>query len=259
MIQFYGSAHGRRFLLRQTAGLVVGAVALCAMFGDGRLDLVITRWFFDDVRHVFPLTDQWLLKAVLHDAARTTAALAALALLGVTATSWITTRPRLVHAHRQTLLFATGVCFASAAMVGALKHFSAHACPWDLTIFGGTATYQPLFGPAVAAQSVRGCLPAAHPLVGYAWLGVGFALLPIARHMARRTWTVAFALGTLFGFVQIIRGAHFLSHVLWSAWLVWGIDVMSLVALVHVAALLRSSRQAQSAPASPRVAPEPTQ
>jgi membrane-associated PAP2 superfamily phosphatase len=234
VIEYYGSDDGRQFLLRQTLVLAVSALVLCALFGDGRLDLAITSWFFDDVRHGFPLTDQWLLKTVLHDAARTTSAVAALALLGLTVTSWITAQPKRIHAHRRTLLFASGACFASAAFVGILKHYSTHACPWDLALFGGTAIYQPLFGAPAAAQAVHGCSPAAHPLVGYAWLGVGFAFLPIGRHAAWRAWAVAFALGTLFGIVQILRGAHFLSHVLWSAWMVWGVNVLLLMGCVHL-------------------------
>jgi membrane-associated PAP2 superfamily phosphatase len=243
MIQYYAGKDGQRFLLRQTVALAVSAVALCAVFGDGRLDLAVTRWFFDDFRRVFPLTDQWLLKTLLHDAARTTSAVAALALLGLTAASWITTRPRRVHAQRQTLLLVSIACFLSAAVVGTLKHFSDHACPWDLELFGGTALYQPLFGRAVAAQSAQGCLPAAHPLAGYAWLSVGFALLPHASNRARRAWAFAFALGLLFGAVQIARGAHFLSHVLWSAWIVWGVDVMLLVVLARLPALARDGRR----------------
>jgi membrane-associated PAP2 superfamily phosphatase len=239
MIRYYGSNDGRRFLLRQTVALAVSAVALCAVFGDGRLDLAVTGWFFDDVRRAFPLTNGWLLKTLLHDAARTTSAVAALALLGLTAASWITTRPSRIHAHRRTLLFVSTACFLSAAVVGTLKHFSGHACPWDLELFGGTAIYQPLFGPAVATQNVHGCLPAAHPLAGFAWLGIGFALLPAASDRARRAWAVAFALGMLFGAVQIARGAHFLSHVLWSAWIVWCVDIIFLVVLVRLPARVR--------------------
>jgi membrane-associated PAP2 superfamily phosphatase len=240
LVAYYGSADGRQFLLRQAVVLAVTALVLCAAFGDGRIDLAIARAFFDDARHLFPLTDQWLLETVLHDAARTASAIAALTLLALTATSWITARPARLHARRQSLLFASCACFAAAATVGLLKHFSAHACPWDLAIFGGTATYQPLFGPTVAAQAVHGCSPAAHPLVGYAWLGIGFALLPTARRAAWRVWAAAFALGTLFGAVQMLRGAHFLSHVLWSAWLVWGFDVALVAVCVHLPARLHS-------------------
>jgi membrane-associated PAP2 superfamily phosphatase len=237
-VNFYGSRDGRRFLLRQAIGLAIAAMALCAVFGDGQVDLLITRWFFDETRRIFPLTDQWLLKTVLHDAARTTSVVAMLTLIGITVMSWLAERSRPVHAHRQTLLLASTACLAGAATVSMLKHFSSHACPWDLAKFGGTASYHALFATPIATEVIQGCSPAAHPLAGYAWLGVGFALFPVARQMAWQAWTSAFALGSVFGAVQILRGAHFLSHVLWSAWCVWGANVALLIACVYLPARL---------------------
>ena len=227
---FYRSRDGRRVLLYHALGLAASAIALTLSLGDGRLDLTIARWFFDDARRIFPLTNEWLLKTLLHDAARTTSAVAALALLGVTLTSWVISQPRSVRAHREVLLFASIATLVAAASVGALKHFSSHACPWNLAIFGGSAVYHPLLGADVGAPGGGGCFPAAHPLAGYAWLAVGFALYPSAHRRAWQSWALAFGLGTLFGAVQIARGAHFLSHVLWSAWVVWAVNVALLSA-----------------------------
>ena len=201
-LDFYRSRDGRRVLLYQGIALAAGAVALSLSLGDGHLDLTIARWFFDDARRIFPLTNQWLLKTVLHDAARMTSAVTALALLGLTVTSWVTPQPRAVREHREALLFASIATFASAAVVGALKHLSSHACPWDLALFGGSAVYYPLLGVHAAAPNVDGCFPAAHPLSGYAWLAVGFALYPTARRRAWQAWAVAFVLGMLFGGVR---------------------------------------------------------
>ena len=222
---FYRSGDGRRVLQYQAVALAAGAVALSVSLGDGHLDLTIARWFFDDARRIFPLTNQWLLKTVLHDAARATSAVGALALLGLTVTSWITPQLRAVRAHREALLFISIAMLASAAVVAALKHLSSHACPWDLALFGGSAVYHPLLGVHAAAPNVDGCFPAAHPLSGYAWLAVGFALYPAARRRAWQAWAVALVLGTLFGGVQIVRGAHLLSHVVWSAWIVWAVNL----------------------------------
>lgn len=230
-LDFYRNREGRRVLLYQAVALAASALALSLSLGDGHVDLTIARWFFDDVRRIFPLTNAWLLKTVLHDAARTISAVAALTLLGFAATSWITSQLRAVRVHREALLFTSLATVAAAAIVGALKHFSSHACPWDLAIFGGSAVYHPLLGVHAAAPNVAGCFPAAHPLAGYAWLAVGFALYPISRRRAWQAWAAAFVLGSLFGAVQIARGAHFLSHVLWSAWIVWGVNLALLGSL----------------------------
>jgi membrane-associated PAP2 superfamily phosphatase len=223
-LDFYRSRDGRRVILYQAVALAGSAAALSMGLGDGRLDLAIAHWFFDDARRIFPLTNDWLLKTVLHDAARTASAAAALALLGLAVTSWVAPQLKGIRTHREALLFTSVATLSAAAIVGALKHFSSHACPWDLAIFGGSAVHHPLFGGHAAVPNVEGCLPAAHPLAGYSWLAVGFALYPVARRRAWQAWAAAFALGTLFGGVQIVRGAHFLSHVLWSVWIVWAVN-----------------------------------
>jgi len=224
-LDFYRSRDGRSVLMYQAVALAASAIALSLSLGNGHLDLAIARWFFDGARGLFPLTNDWLLKIVLHDAARDVSAVAALALLGVAVTSWIAPKLKTVRAHREALLFTSIATVVAAALVGLLKHFSSHACPWDLAMFGGSAPYHPLLSVHKAAPNIDGCFPAAHPLGGYAWLAVGFALYPLARRRAWAAWGVAFALGTLFGAVQIARGAHFLSHVLWSAWIVWAVNL----------------------------------
>lgn len=229
-LDFYRSRDGGRVLLYHAVALAASAAALSVGLGDGRVDLTIARWFFDDARRVFPLTNDWLLKTVLHDAARTTSAVAALALVGLTVTSSITARLTGLRAHREALLYVSIATLLAVAVVGTFKRFSSHACPWDLAIFGGSAVYHALLEVDAAAANVDGCFPAAHPLAGYAWLAVGFALFPFARRRAWLAWAVAFASGTLFGVVQIVRGAHFFSHVLWSAWIVWGVNVALLSA-----------------------------
>jgi membrane-associated PAP2 superfamily phosphatase len=233
VLDFYRSSDGRRVLLYQALALAAGAIALSLGLGDGRLDLTISRWFFDDTRRIFPLTNQWLLKTILHDAARTVSVIGALALLGLTIASCVTPKPRAIRARREVLLFISIAALGAAALVGALKHLSSHACPYDLAIFGGSAVFHPLLGAAAATASSGGCFPAAHPLTGYAWLAVGFALYPSARRRAWQAWALAFAVGTGLGGVQVVRGAHLLSHVLWSAWTVWAFNLALLGASLY--------------------------
>jgi membrane-associated PAP2 superfamily phosphatase len=171
---------------------------------------------------------------VLHDTVRTVSAVAALALVGVTASAWLARKS--LHARRHEWSFASLGALTAAAVVVTLKHFSTHACPWDLADFGGATAYRALFTGPVSLHAVGGCLPAAHPLSGYAWLSLGFALYPAARLRARQAWCLALALGTLLGLVQIARGAHFLSHVLWSAWGAWAVNLALLALCTQVRA-----------------------
>lgn len=224
-LQYYGSGEGRRFLRLQAWWLAAAALALLGIFTLSDLDREIARWFFDAARREFPLANDWWLKTVLHDAARTASALGAVTVLAVAAAAWLAPRIERTHSLRYELAFIAAAALLSAAVVGTLKHFSAHACPWDLADFGGTAPYHRLLSGPAALPSIEGCFPAAHPLVGYAWLCVGFALYPGAPRVALISMSAALLAGTAAGAVQVIRGAHFLSHVLWTAWTVWAFDV----------------------------------
>jgi membrane-associated PAP2 superfamily phosphatase len=229
-LEYYRGDHGRRDLLRQAAAFVATALALLVVFGSSDLDRQVTRVFFDAARGGFPLTNAWWLKAVLHDAVRSASALAALAVLGVTVAAWLVPGFERARTCRHELAFVSVGALAAAATVGVLKHFSNHACPWEIADFGGFVPYRHLLAPHGALPPIEGCFPAAHPLAGYAWLSVAFALRPRAPQMASLAMRAVLVLGTVLGFVQIARGAHFLSHVLWSAWAVWGID-LALLAL----------------------------
>lgn len=237
-LDYYRGPDGRRFLLLQAFLLATGAIALSVIFANSDVDRLVSRWFFDAEKHAFPLVNHWLLKNVLHDAARTTSVVATLVLIGATAAAWLALGAAWLRDCRHELLFVCVAAVAAAAVVGALKHLSGHACPWDLTDFGGSNAYRHLFTAPTSMAVVDGCFPAAHPVTAYAWSCVGFVLYPIAQRAARCWWSAVLFLGTLLGWVQIARGAHFLSHVLWSAWVVWSVNVALL-------ALMRFSRRAR--------------
>ena len=65
------------------------------------------------------------------------------------------------------------------------------------------------------------CFPAGHASAGFGFLGGWFAL---HRHLPRLAgfWFLgALILGLTFGIAQQLRGAHFMSHTLWTAWICW--------------------------------------
>jgi membrane-associated PAP2 superfamily phosphatase len=224
-IDYYGSREGVRFLTRQAVSLIAAAVVLFALFGSTDLDRIITHSFYDTARGGFPLTNEWWLKTVLHDAARTTSTLGVLALVSAAVSAWFMPRPMLAHRARHELAFVAVAALSAVASVAVMKHSSGHACPWDIVEFGGAVPYRHLLAPHGTLAAIQGCFPAAHPLVGYGWLGVAFALYPRAPRWAFVTASATLVAGTGLGIVQVMRGAHFLSHVLWTAWAVWAIDL----------------------------------
>jgi membrane-associated PAP2 superfamily phosphatase len=120
--------------------------------------------------------------------------------------------------------------------VSLLKSLTRMDCPWDLLRYGGTRPFIGMF-EARHGLAASGCFPAGHASAGYAWVALYFAALA-----ARPAWrwaglAIGLAGGALFGVSQQLRGAHFLSHDLWSLATCW------LVALALYLLMLRGRRQ----------------
>lgn len=111
----------------------------------------------------------------------------------------------------------------TVGIVGALKHFTNVDCPWNLLPFGGRFPYVPLFGDRPDALRVARCFPAAHAGSGYALMSLYFVFRENNRRAARAGLTTGIVFGLVFGLAQQSRGAHFLSHDLWSAMIAWGV------------------------------------
>jgi membrane-associated PAP2 superfamily phosphatase len=65
------------------------------------------------------------------------------------------------------------------------------------------------------------CFPSAHASSGYSLLALYFLWLERSRRRARLGLLAGIGMGLLFGIAQQARGAHFLSHDVWSAMMVW--------------------------------------
>jgi membrane-associated PAP2 superfamily phosphatase len=202
--------HHRRDLLVPTALALAALLAWDAT----SLDLALAHAIGD--QQGFVLRDHWLLAQVLHDDARLASKLFATALcLGV----WWPFGPlrRLDLAQRLQLAVTT---LSAAFAVSALKAISVSSCPWDLEAFGGLARYTSHWSSQPDGGSGH-CFPAGHASTGFAFVGGYFAYRRTAPETGRWWLYGALAAGLSFGLVQQLRGAHFMSHVLWTGFVCW--------------------------------------
>lgn len=166
----------------------------------------------------FGWSNHWLLTSVTHGGGRTLAWVLTLALcLAVR-------RPlgplRILSTSRR-LQLAVGVLLSVLA-VSLLKSINPAACPWDLVAYGGTAQPVSHWDWWVTPAGGRGrCFPAGHASAGFAFIGGFFVFRTQAPVLARRWLLAALAAGLLLGLSQQWRGAHFMSHTLWTGWVCW--------------------------------------
>ncbi|MEP7301703.1 MAG: phosphatase PAP2 family protein [Caldimonas sp.] len=210
-------------LARDLALLLCGLLAFAAWDASG-LDLPVTRWFASPSG--FALSDHWLFAGVLHSGARGVAwAVALLLVLNV----W---RPLpfariLMRGDRLWWLATTLACIV---LIPLLKRVSLTSCPSSLAEFGGVAGYVSHWAFGVADGGPGRCFPAGHATAAFGFLPGYFALRRAAPRAARWWLLVTVVAGALLAGVQVVRGAHFISHSLWTAWWCWALTLASLQA-----------------------------
>ena len=208
----------------------LAALALLLAWDASGLDMPLAR--LAGGTGFFPWREHWLLARVLHADARDAAWLVGAWLL---AGVWWPTGvlQRLSQAARLEWL---GSVALGLLLVNLLKYASPSSCPWDLAEFGGSAHYVSHWAWTVADGGPGHCFPAGHAAAGFAFLGGFFVLREGSPRHAVGCLAAALSVGLVLGLAQQLRGAHFMSHTLWTAWCCW-------VAAWGLHVLLRRSRR----------------
>lgn len=174
-------------------------------------DLWLSAHFYDAAAGGFTLRRDWLWSVLLHDGVKWLSVAAWLALLAAGFALRLRARERGRFARVAFVLCAS---LAAVVAVNLLRMQSAHSCPWYLADFGGQAQFFRLFDDVPTNSGPGKCLPSGHAASAFMWL----AVLPVLRGAARRRALFAvLTLGGLGGVVQVVRGAHFPSHILLAA------------------------------------------
>ena len=196
-------------------GWTVGSLLLLLAWDASGLDLAMARWF--GTASGFPLESHWLWRGLLHDDMHWPPWLLELALLAAVFRPFGTLK-QLALARRLQLALGTLVALL---VISTLKMHSHTSCPWDLREFGGVATHVSHWAWGMLDGGTGGCFPAGHASAGFAFLGGFFVFRQVLPRTAARWLAGALVVGLIFGLAQQVRGAHYMSHTLWTAWLCW--------------------------------------
>jgi membrane-associated PAP2 superfamily phosphatase len=230
---------------------LVGTVLLLAWDLSG-LDMWLAR--LAGTATGFPLQENWFWKGVMHERARQLHWLPELAL--VAAVFFPFGPMRTLPTWRRVQL-AVGTLLG-VLLVSSLKLHSHTSCPWDLQEFGGIARYVSHWSLARDGGS-GSCFPAGHASAGFAYVTGYFVFRTCSPGLARRWLVVCLIAGLALGAAQQLRGAHFMSHTLWTAWLCWMSAFLTDAVFTRLALRRQASRTPSHAPEPAPVpaAPEP--
>lgn len=193
----------------------LAALGICILWDLVGQDMALAHWFGTPTG--FPYRDHWLFSGVLHRGARRVAWTLQLGL--VLAVFWPVGPLRgLTRTERVQMLVASLAALLATTL---LKDASLTSCPWELSSFGGGARYVSHWSWGVKDGGEGNCFPAGHASAAFCFLSGFLALRPHAPRAARTWLAIALAAGALIGMAQQVRGAHYMSHTLWTAWLCW--------------------------------------
>jgi membrane-associated PAP2 superfamily phosphatase len=194
-------------------------VLLASIFATTRFDIAIARaTFFDASALRWVGAGSWWVNAFLHTGGRWLIRAIVAGAAALLAASRINRDLRALRRPAAYFVLATVV---SIGLVGALKVLTNVDCPWDLREFGGRFPFVELLAHRPRGLRAARCFPAAHAGSGYALLALYFVFRERHARLARLGLAAGVVTGLLFGIAQQSRGAHFASHDLWSAFLVW--------------------------------------
>ncbi len=164
------------------------------------------------------LQDGFVTRTLIHEGGKR---LSALAWFGVVACAVLAWRRPAWRAWRKPLLYLALAVLLSTSIVAWMKSWTHVDCPWDLVGFGGTRSYHDLLAVLPPHAAPGRCFPAGHASAGYAWLALFFFFGSTRPGWRWRGLAAGLCLGAVFGISQQLRGAHFVSHDVWTVTICW--------------------------------------
>ncbi|WP_445116265.1 phosphatase PAP2 family protein [Acinetobacter sp. WZC-1] len=205
-----------RFLSLQIFILLISMIILLSVVPvGGSVDLyLIQPWV--NASGIFPERDNWYLSTLNHRIVKDLV----IAVYSLFFLLWCASfKIETFRAQRWQYGYMFWVSILGTCVVGLLKSQAAHACPWNMT--HATAT-----GFIWDFSATQGhCFPGGHASSGFA-LMTGYFVYRLQYPARARFYLIAGAvLGFAMGWAQMMRGAHFLSHNLWTLWVIWALNV----------------------------------
>lgn len=207
----------QKFMLScMTVSLISGVILLCYFPVGGTIDQNLIRPWMDQFGH-FTYRDNYYLVHWNHKHLKNILILVYLSFLFLWLASFKVEKLKPSRGQYGYMFWVSILC---TGVVGLLKSQSQHACPWNMTqatptgfIWDFTATH-------------GHCFPGGHASTGFALMTGFFVYRLSSKKCAYLFLFFGLTLGFIMGWGQMMRGAHFLSHNLWTAWIIFSLNAV---------------------------------
>lgn len=211
------------FLFRQILILIIASLILLTVFELTSVDFWLNDFFYNPELKEFGLRNHPFLTQVMHHGMKT--AMYVLGVASIIFAIWTLKVGKTLLTARHVWAGSLGV-IVIPALVALLKHLTNKHCPWSLDVYGGSVPYVGLFETHLSQFGAGQCFPAGHAAGGFMWFAWAIALWFIYPKFAKIIFYLAIILGLILGISRMMQGAHFFSHVLWTAWFSWAISLV---------------------------------
>lgn len=192
------------------------SVPLIPWRNDFAFGELLWRW---QAEH-WSITNAFLTETVMHQVGRALSQLGFVFLLFIA--WWSIRRGALKHWIAPLRHLVVPVLF-STLVVSVTKKTRVNDCPYDMTALGGKKPSLSVFTARPPRVADGPCFPASHANAGFSEIALYVAAAAVGWSGRRQRALLVAALltGTALGFAQQFRGAHFVSHDLWTVAICW--------------------------------------
>ena len=223
--------HATTALLAPAAAILLCAAVLITLIGQYTdLDLVLADLYFDRNQRVFPWNHNWFAKDFMHGWVKNALHWAGILILAATLIDFLRPLKQLSPLRRTQLRVLAIAAYAEPLIVNILKARSNMHCPWAVDHFGGSNPFLRLLDWVPDGWQAGHCFPAGHASTAMWLCALAVFWLPHSPRKAALAFVGGSGLGFVLGWVQQMRGQHFLTHTLWTTW----ISAALLLALIAI-------------------------
>ena len=236
------------WLIRAVLILLCSASVILFIGQYTDLDLYIADFYFDAQRHLFPWDRTWFGRDLMHGYVKNVIVWIGFLIIAAVLIDLVFHFARLSSLSRARLRVLALAAVFEPMLIRTLKQGSNLHCPWDVDRYGGSNPFLRLLDAVPDGWQAGHCFPAGHASTAMWLTALAVLWLPTNPRRASIAFIGGLSAGLFMGWVQQMRGQHFLTHTLWTAWLASALTVL-LIALF--------ARQLSSRAASARVSATP--
>jgi membrane-associated PAP2 superfamily phosphatase len=209
----------KRWLSIALMCVIISAPFLILLGQYSDLDLVLADLYFDTQTYTFPWDTTWFARDFMHGYVKNVIVWTGYLLVVTMLLDSVRPFARLDSVGRAKLRVIALASVIEPALIVTLKHHSNMHCPWGIQRYGGSSPFLRLLDTVPDAWQAGHCFPAGQASAGMWLCALAVFWLPQAPRRASAVFAGGLFAGLFMGWVQQMRGQHFLTHTLWTTWL----------------------------------------